>query len=187
MIYGYACSASDDADLYFQRRELRAAGCRTIFEDRASGGVRARIRLRQALETCQKGDVLVVRRLDLLGRSPAHVIEILHNLMQRGIGLRSLTEAIDTMAPSANLAVVIVSALADFQSRHMALRDRRRLGPVGTPKTVRPPASRPKLSPDDIAFAKQLIGSGERRKTVARHLGVGRNTLYRSLARARDS
>jgi DNA invertase Pin-like site-specific DNA recombinase len=186
MIYGYTCLTSDDEDLYLQRRELRTAGCCTIFEDRTSGCARARLRLRQALEICQKGDVLVVRRFECLGRSPAHAIEILHNLMQRGIGLRSLADAIDTGKSSADLAVRIVGAIADFQRCHMASRDRRRLAPVGAPKTARPlpPVNdRFKLSPDDIAFAEQLIGSGERRKTVATHLGVGRSTLYRSLAR----
>ena len=189
MIYGYASLTSADPDLFCQRKALRAVGCGTIFEDRASGSVRARLGLGQALATCQKGDLLVIQRLELLGRSPPHLIEILDNLMKRGIGLRSLTEPIDTRTQSAHLAVVIVGALADFQRRHMAVRDRRRLGPVGPPKPVRPsraPDCRFKLSPDDIAFAQQLIGSGEKHRAVAAHLGVARGTLYRSLARAQE-
>lgn len=188
MIYGYACSTSDDRDIFLQRQALRAAGCGAIFEDRASGSVRARLGLGQALATCQKGDLLVAQRMELLGRSPPHLIEILDNLMKRGIGFRSLTESIDLNARSA--ALPIVSALADFQRRHMATRDRRRLSPVGAPIPVRPsraPDCRFKLSPDDIAFAQQLIGSGEKRSAVAAHLKVARGTLYRSLVRARGS
>lgn len=186
MRYGYACLSGNDLDLALQKRELRAAGCGKIFEDRGSGAVRARLGLARAFEACAEGDVIVVQRLDRLGASPAHVIEIADRLIKQRVGLRSLTEAIDSTASDAVQALALIRALADFQRSHMAVRDRRRFIPAGALKTPRPlrvPDPRFKLSPDDIAFARQLVAGGEPQRAVAAHLGVGLTTLRRSLAR----
>src|SRR5665213_856115 len=115
MLFGYAYISVDDPELTEQRRMLKEANCQEIFEDRGSGGARARFGLTRLFDTCREGDVLLVQRLERLGRSPAQVIEILHNLLTRGIGLRSLSEEIDTTAPSAAQAPALIGALAMFQ------------------------------------------------------------------------
>lgn len=187
MRYGYACFSVNEIDLAFQKRALRAARCHKIFEDRSSGAARGRLGLVRALQACVAGDAIVVQRLDRLGASPAHVIEIAHRLIKQGVGLCSITEAIDTTVPGAGQALALIDALADFQRLNMATRDRRRLIPAGAlkaPRPVRVPDPRFKLSPEDIAFAQQLVAGGEPQRAVAAHLGVGLTTLRRSLARA---
>jgi DNA invertase Pin-like site-specific DNA recombinase len=124
MLIGYACIAPDDPHLALQREALTSIGCAEIFEERGSTLlVRARLALGRALDACAAGDVLMVCRLNLLGRSPAHAIEILHNLAARGVGLRSLTDGIDLTAPDAALTLRLIHALAEFRaSRHEARR-----------------------------------------------------------------
>ena len=153
--------------------------------------MRARQALGRALDASTRGDVLVVWRLGLLGRSPAHAIEILHNLAARGVGLRSLTDGIDLTVPDAALTMRLIHALAEFQHRIMTQGDRRRLGPAGAPKIVRKPAKPVgcprKLTPEQVRLARQRIDGGETGSIVAGSLRVSSATLYREFARLRDS
>ena len=167
MLIGYACISPDDPHLVLQRQALTAAGCGEIFEERGSWKrVRARLTLRHALDACAAGDVLIVWRLDLLGRSPPHAIEILHNLATRGVGARALTDEIDLTAPD---ALRLIHALAEFQ--HHARRP--------APPHYRKPH---KLTLDRIKRAQQRIDNGELLAHVARTMRVNYNTLWRGLA-----
>lgn len=80
-----------------QRDALKKAGCERIFVEQMSGGLDSRPELDRTMKTLSEGDTLVVWRLDRLGRSLAHLIELLTELEKRNIGFRSLTESIDTM------------------------------------------------------------------------------------------
>jgi DNA invertase Pin-like site-specific DNA recombinase len=93
---------------------LRAAGCTKTFEDRASGTRADCPGLRQALAYVRDGDVLIVWKLDRLGRSLPHLIETVAGLEQRGVGFRSLTEAIDTTTPGGRLVFHLFGALGQF-------------------------------------------------------------------------
>ena len=93
MLFGYARVSTDDQNLDLQHVALTAAGCAKIFEDRITGTARKRIGLARALKACAAGDVLVVWRLDRLGRSLAHLIELLTGLAARGVQFRSLSES----------------------------------------------------------------------------------------------
>lgn len=96
MLIGYARVSTHDQNLELQLDALKAAGCESVFEDKTSGTRAARPGLTQALEQVRKGDTLVVWRLDRLGRSLRHLIEVVAGLEQRGVGFRSLQESIDT-------------------------------------------------------------------------------------------
>ena len=99
MKIGYARVSSDDQSLALQRDALAGAGCETVFEDQGvSGSVERRAGLDKALAAMQQGDVLVTWRLDRLGRSLPHLIELVAGLNARGCEFQSLTEAIDTMS-----------------------------------------------------------------------------------------
>jgi DNA invertase Pin-like site-specific DNA recombinase len=192
MLIGYACISPDDPQLAVQRKALNIAGCGEIFHERGSLlRVRARQALGRALDACARGDVLVVWRLGLLGRSPAHAIEILHNLAARGVGLRSLTDGIDLTAPDAALTLRVIDALAEFQHRIMTHGDRGRLRPAGAPKIVRKPRNPVgcprKLTPEQVRLARQRIEGGETGSVVAGSMDVSCSTLYREFARLRDS
>ncbi len=95
-LIGYARVSTAEQDSALQTDALRKAGCERIFDDTVSGAKAERPGLTAALEFLRDGDVLVVWRLDRLGRSLPHLIEVVSTLEARGVGFRSLTEAIDT-------------------------------------------------------------------------------------------
>ena len=105
---------------------LANARCAKVFEDRASGTRTDRAGLRAALDYVRDGDVLVTWKLDRLGRSLPHLIETVAALEKRGVGLRSLTEAIDTTTPGGRLVFHLFGALEQFERD--LIRERTRAG-----------------------------------------------------------
>src|SRR5215213_4756422 len=115
MQIGYARVSTDDQTLDLQLDALTKAGCARIFRDTVSGATAERRGLREALDHLRAGDTLVVWRLDRLGRSLRHLIDTMTTLEQRGVGFRSLTEAIDTTTSGGKLIFHIFGALAEFE------------------------------------------------------------------------
>jgi len=115
VLIGYSRVSTHDQNLDLQRDALKAAGCERIIEDTASGSKAQRSGLDRALELLRSGDTLVVWRLDRLGRSLRHLIELITELEGRGIGFRSLQESIDTTSPGGTLVFHIFGALAEFE------------------------------------------------------------------------
>ena len=197
MLYGYACTSPDDPRLAAQRAALTAAGCSEIFAERGSWKrVRARLALGRALDACAAGDVLVVLRLDRLGRTPAHAVEIISNLAARGVAVRALDEQIDTAEPEAAVALRVIVALAKFQHSAKSRGERLRLSPNGLGKITqthpppRPRGGRPgprTITPEQIVRARRLIDAGGKPAAVARTLGIPYKTMWRHLARLRKT
>ena len=124
---GYARVSTSDQDMRLQWEALRQAGCQEaqIFCDTASGAHIARPGLEACLRALAPGDMLVVWRLDRLGRSMAHLVTLLEGLLQREVGCRSLSDgAIDTTTASGELMFHIFSALAQFERRLIQERTR---------------------------------------------------------------
>ena len=126
MQIGYARVSTGDQNLDLQRDALQKAGCDRILEDRASGAKAPRPGLDAALDYVRRGDTLVVWRLDRLGRSLKDLIQLVGELDERGIGLRSLHESIDTTSSSGKLVFHIFGALAEFERN--LIRERTRAG-----------------------------------------------------------
>ena len=114
-LIGYARVSTADQDMALQLDALHAAGCSRIFEDRISGTKAERPGLSAALEYLREGDTFVIWKFDRLGRSVRHLIDTVGDLERRGIGLRSLTEAVDTATPGGRLLFHIFGALAQFE------------------------------------------------------------------------
>ena len=176
MHLGYARVSTGDQDTKLQTDALERAGCTRIFREKASGAKTDRPELACLIDTLRKGDVIVVWKLDRLGRSLPHLIATIEELGARGVGFRSLTEAIDTTSSSGKLLFHIMGALATFErdlirERTMAgLAAARALGRFG---------GRPKaLSPADLETARAAIAAGEDIGVVAKRVGVSRTTLY---------
>ena len=111
MKIGYARVSTGDQNLGLQHDALTAAGCVEIFEDTGiSGSVERRPGLDQALETMKPGDALVTWRLDRLGRSLPHLIELVSQLKDKGCEFVSLNEAIDTTSAGGKLIFHIMGA-----------------------------------------------------------------------------
>ena len=185
MLVGYVrISTSDDrqsTDL--QRDALRLAGVdeRNIHEDKASGARDDRPGLRVCLEYLRPDDILIVWKLDRLGRSLPHLIEIVGDLRARGVGFRSLTESIDTTTAMGEFLFHVFGALAQYErslimERVLAgLASAKRRGRVG---------GRPrKLDDERIDAARSLLANGLTISGAARSVGVPRSTLVDSLRR----
>jgi len=182
MIVGYARVSTDDQTLALQLDALQAAGCETIFRDTISGAKTERPGLTKALEHVRNGDMLVVWRLDRLGRSLSHLIELIQTLEGRGVGFKSLTEQIDTTTSGGKLIFHIFGALAEFERN--LIRERTVAGLQAARARGRK-GGRPRKPNTDakIVMAKQLHADPTNSiADICTTLGVSRATLYRYLA-----
>ena len=182
MKIGYARVSTLDQNPQSQTDALKAAGCDKIITEKVSGASSSRPQLDKLLKGLGAGDILVVVRLDRLGRSLPHLIDVVRELEGQGAGLLSLTEAIDTTTAGGRLIFHLMGALAEFEraliiERTQAglLAARKRGVRVGRPLA---------LTPAQVKHARTLIAGGERPSAVAQSLGVNRATLYRALAKA---
>ena len=176
MLIGYARVSTDDQDTRLQTDALEKAGCNRIFREKASGAKTDRPELARLIDTVRKGDVVIVWKLDRLGRSLPHLIELVAGLEGRGIGMRSLTDNIDTTTASGRMFFHMMGALAQFERD--LIRERTLAGLVAARAQGRLGGRPPSLSPEDIETAKAAIAAGESMDVVARRIGVARSTLY---------
>ena len=176
---GYARVSTLDQELAPQLDALRAAGCEPIFEDRASGARTDRPGLAQALAFARDGDVLVAWRLDRLARSLPDLIETVNQLQKRGVGLRSLTEAIDTTTPNGRLVFHLFGALAQFERD--LIGERTRAGLLAAAARGRRGGRKPVVTPERLARAAALIAQGLTVREAAARLKIGKTALYAAL------
>jgi DNA invertase Pin-like site-specific DNA recombinase len=186
MLVGYARVSTLDQNPDLQIDALKAVGCERLFVEKASGASRDRPELKAALDYVRDGDTLVVWKLDRLARSLKQLIETVSMLEGRGIGLRSLTEAIDTTTAGGRLIFHIFGALAEFE--RTVIRERTKAGLSAARARGRVGGRPAKLSGDDLKAAKALLGDATITVTeVATRLGVSPATLYRYLPAARST
>jgi len=185
MLIGYmrVSSESDRQSTDLQRDALLAAGVdgRHLFEDHASGATDDRPGLVKALAFVQPGDVLVVWKLDRLGRSLSHLLSIVNALKEKKVAFRSLTEGMDTTTASGELLFHVFGALAQYEraltrERVVAgLAAARRRGRVGG----RPAA----IAGEKLEAVLAALNGGMSKAAVCRNFGVKRTTLLETLAR----
>ena len=186
MLIGYARVSTQEQNLALQLDALKAAGCERIYEERASGAQRDRPELKASLGYMRAGDTLVVWKLDRLARSLKQLIDTVEDLGARGIGLRSLTEAIDTTTSGGKLIFHIFAALAEFE--RAVIRERTLAGLAAARARGRKGGRPPALAAKDLAAAKAMLRDPEITVSeIARRLGVAPSTLYRHLPGARSA
>ncbi|MBB3694878.1 recombinase family protein [Sphingomonas sp. BK580] len=179
MLIGYARVSTSEQDLTPQLDALREAGCEPTFSDKASGAKANRIGLADALSHARAGDVLVVWKLDRLGRTMKGLVDLAAELAERGIGFRSLTDGIDTAGTAGKLVFHIMAAMAEMERdlnrerTTAALMVAKREGRVGGRKTV--------MTPKRLEAARKLLASGMPMREIAPAIGVSVPTLYRHL------
>ena len=180
MNVGYARVSTAEQSLDLQVRALREAGCDQIFEDKGvSGSQRDRPALTKALKALDSGDVLVVWKLDRLGRSLSHLIEVVGNLGGRGVGFNSLSESIDTTSAGGKLIFHVMGALAEFE--RSLIVERTKAGLSAAKARGQKLGRKRKLDRAQLDHAQSLIDQGKSRSEVARLLNVDPSTLYRRL------
>ena len=178
MLIGYARVSTVDQNLALQRDALTEAGCGKIFTEQMSGAVADRPALHDALEFARSGDTLIVWKLDRLARSMKQLIETVETLRLRGIGFRSLTEALDTTTAQGRLVF------------HM-IRERTQAGLAAARRAGRTGGRPPKLTDDDIEAAKALLANPDIGVTQIAHRldrkSTRLNSSHRSLSRMPSS
>ena len=178
MNIGYARVSTQDQNLDLQNDALKAAGCDKIYTDKMSGAKTNRPGLEEILGFIRKGDTLVVWKLDRLGRSLKHLIQVLNQLDERGVYFKSIQESLDTSTPGGKLIFHVFGALAEFERD--IIRERTMAGLAAARARGRKGGRPRKLSKKQVEMAKKLmndptISIGE----ICRTMGVSKATLYR--------
>ncbi len=181
---GYARVSTNQQEFDSQVDDLRAAGCVEVFTDKVSGSKEERPGLLACLTALEAGDTLIVWRLDRLGRSMPHLVSLITDLKERGIGFRSLRdgEALDTTSASGQLVFHIFAALAQFESA--LIKERTRAGLEAARSRGRRGGRRP-ISPHSpkVQMAKKQYAEGSMTvPEICSVLNVSKATLYRYLA-----
>ncbi len=177
---GYARVSTHEQDEALQLDALQKAGADRIFVDRVSGSVQDRPGLTSALDCARHGDSLLVWRLDRLGRSLRHLIDVVRDLQGRGVALVSLTEQIDTSTPGGRLIFHVFGALAEFERD--LIRERTLAGLAAARARGRTGGRPTVWTEDKISTARAMRASGDYDVTsIAKVLGVSRASVYRAL------
>jgi DNA invertase Pin-like site-specific DNA recombinase len=180
MKIGYPRVSTKDQNLELQTDALKKAGCEKIYQDIASGAKTERPELNNMIDNLRSGDVLVIWKLDRLGRSLNHLIGLVNSLIEKKIGLQSLNDPIDTTTPQGRLSFNLFASLAEFERDLIrertnaglsAARARGRMG--GRPKGL------PKKAEATACAAETLYKEGVLTvDEISAKLGIAKSTLY---------
>ena len=180
MKIGYARVSTRDQKPDLQLDALKAAGCERVYQDVASGAKTARPALDELLGQLRAGDVLVIWKLDRMGRSLKHLVELVGRLMEQKVGLLSLNDPIDTTSAQGRLVFNLFASLAEFERELIrertnagltAARARGRVG--GRPRGLSPQAEATALAADTLYRERKLSVAA-----IAQKLHVSKSTLY---------
>ncbi|MBS0961478.1 recombinase family protein, partial [Acetobacter thailandicus] len=188
MLIGYTriskADGSQVTDLQYDALIDAGVEAEAIYEDRASGKQEDRVGLANCLKALRPGDVLVVWKLDRLGRNLHHLINTVHDLTRRGIGLKVLSghgATIDTTTPAGKLVFGIFAALAEFERE---LITERTIAGLASARARGRKGGRPfKMTPSKVRLALAAMGQAETKiSDLCKELGITRQTLYRHVS-----
>lgn len=182
MKVGYARVSKDEQSKDSQLDALKEAGCERIYQESYSGKSKNRPELERMIDALREGDIVVVQRLDRLGRSLKDLIELLDGFKQQGVQFISLNENIDTTTAIGELAFHMIGAIAQFERR--LISERTKAGLEAARARGRKGGRKQKLSPKDIQKAEAMLLDPEVTKAeVAEHFKVSRPTLNKALSK----
>lgn len=183
MKIGYARVSTDEQSQGAQIDALNAAGCERIFREKCSGKSKHRPELERMTDTLRAGDIVIVQRLDRLGRSLKDLIELLDGFKLQQVQFISLNENIDTTTAVGELAFHMIGSIVQFERR--LISERTKAGLDAARARGRKGGRKQKLTPNDIKKAHAMLLAPEMTKAeVARHFSVSRPTLNKALEQA---
>lgn len=183
MIIGYARVSTRDQNLDLQLDALQKEKCDKIYKEVISGAKSERPILQEMLNQIRPGDVIVIWKLDRLGRSLRNLVDIVGQLINQGVGLKSLHDNIDTTTPQGRLTFNIFASLAEFERDLISertkaglesARARGRLG--GKPKGLSKEAEATACAAETLYKEGKLSVN-----QISKQLGIAKNTLYKYL------
>ena len=178
MLIGYARVSTQDQNLSLQKDALKKADCERIFTDKMTGAATTRSGLDKPLDVLRAGDTLVVWKLDRLGRSLSHLVELVNQLKERGVGFRSLQENIDTTSGVGKLVFHIFASLAEFERD--LIRERTMAGLESARARGRHGRSSESIEQEEGRYCSSM--HRDKNLTVSEiceTLGIGKTTFYR--------
>ncbi|MFD3747999.1 recombinase family protein [Nocardia sp. NPDC058633] len=179
-LIGYARVSTADQDPQLQLDALEAAGCGRTFTDHGASGTKAqRPELDRCLDHLRDGDVLVVWKLDRLGRNTIHVLQLIERLTECGIGFRSVTEGLHTDGPMGKAMLTVMAAFAQLERDTMI--ERTKAGLAVAAANGRKGGRPRKIDDADASKARDLKTMGITAPDIAKMLGCSRATVYRYL------
>jgi len=180
MKFGYARVSTQDQNLSLQLDALKAAGCQKVYQEKASGAKSDRPELQKLLEHVREGDTIVIWKLDRLGRSLTHLVELVTKLDAQGVGLISLHDPIDTTTAQGRLVFRIFASLAEFERE--VIRERTVAGLASARRRGQKLGRKEGLSKeaeDKSRIAESLYKEGIlSANNVAKQLNISKTTLY---------
>ena len=189
MKIGYARVSTQDQKLALQKDALKKAGCEIIYEEKISGKTKERPKLNEMFGKLRKGDIVIVWKLDRLGRSLKDLIDLVNQLNNLGVTFKSINDSINTNTPTGRFTFNIFASLAEFEREIIrertkagieAARARGRFG--GRPKGLSKEAAG-KVKAVKILYDQQDKTMNE----IARDLNISRATAYRYLDIAKNT
>ncbi|WP_125783070.1 recombinase family protein [Pseudoalteromonas rubra] len=182
MKIGYARVSTKEQSEIAQVDLLQSTGCERVYIEKCSGRTLDRPELARLLDAIREGDMVVVQRLDRLGRSLSDLIKILELFRSSKVGFISLAESIDTTSAVGELAFHMIGSIAQFERR--LISERTITGLQAARARGRKGGRRLKLSASDVSKAKAMLSDPTISKSeVAKHFKVSRPTLNRALNR----
>ena len=183
MNIGYARVSTHNQNLDLQVDALTAEGCKKIFKEKVSGVKAERKELRRLLDHVREGDVIVIWKLDRLGRSLKNLVELVSDLIDRGVGLKSLNDPIDTSTSQGRLIFNIFASLAEFERD--VISERTKAGLKAARARGRFGGRRPGLSSqaETTAIAAEALYKDKSLSIseICEKLGISKPTLYKYL------
>lgn len=183
MKIGYARISTKDQKFESQEQALKKEGCEKIYRDVVSGAKKERPGLNRLLSEIRPGDILVVYKLDRLGRSLSHLVQLIEDLGEKGVYINSLSDKVDTSSASGRLIMNVVGAIAEFERE--LIRERTKAG-LSAARARGQKGGRPSgLSKEaqDKAILAEVHYRSRKRKVndVIRDLGISKATFYKYL------
>lgn len=183
MKIGYARVSTKEQNLSLQMDALQKEGCNQIFQEKLSGSDRERPELKKMLEQLREGDLVVTWKLDRLGRSLRNLVDLVNEIQNKGAGLKSLNDSIDTTTPHGKLTFHLFASLAEFERD--IIKERTKAGLESARARGRRggrPRGLSKEAKDKAIIAESLYKQKDMAVVdICKHLGIAKSTFYKYL------